>query len=130
MGTITHIYISGIIIQYRLYHNGLEVFTSPSISYHLIDGLQPWSVHKFRVAACTLKGCGSSNEVTTRTQEAPPVGEVGLEIGEITSRTVQVRYTAVAQPNGLIYYDVYFKGNFYANAGKSNVCDHNLILIL
>ena len=56
-------YVSGVIIQYRLYHNGLLVYTSANNRQYSIDNLQPWSLHTFRVEACTSRGCGSSEEV-------------------------------------------------------------------
>ncbi len=55
--------LTGIITQYRLYHNGLLVYTHPNIREYKMDNLQPWSLHTFRLEACTSRGCGSSEEV-------------------------------------------------------------------
>lgn len=69
------------------------------------------------MSACTVKGCGSSNEIAARTQEAPPIGEVGLEIGLTRARSVEVRYTGVEVNNGIVFYNIYFEGPFYVDPG-------------
>ncbi|ELU01149.1 hypothetical protein CAPTEDRAFT_219707 [Capitella teleta] len=115
---------NGIIIEYRLYHNGLQVLNSSFITYKFIDGLQPWSLHRFRVSACTVKGCGSSNEIAARTQEAPPIGEVGLEIGLTRARSVEVRYTGVEVNNGIVFYNIYFEGPFYVDPDNFDFSDN------
>ena len=50
--------------------------------------------------------------------EAPPVGTVGLEIQNVLARSVEVRFTGVDEPNGIVYYDVYFDGLYYVSPGE------------
>ncbi len=52
-----------------------------------------------------------------RTQEAQPVGSVGLSAEVVGPRTVRARWTAPVEPNGQIYFNVYFEGLFYADPG-------------
>ena len=113
------VYIPGVITLYRLYHNGLLIYTDHSIREHTIRHLQPWSLHLIRVDACTDKGCSSSNEVEGRTQEALPLGTIGLDLSVVDGRTVDVKWNALQNPNGRIYYDVYFEGFFYTDPGNA-----------
>lgn len=80
----------------------------------------PYSLHAFRVVACTSKGCGSSSLVKARTMEAQPEGFVTMAVEVADARTVQVRWTPPVQPNGDMYYDVYFEGLYYRNPSKCN----------
>ncbi len=52
-----------------------------------------------------------------RTQEKEPEGTVGLEAEVLGPRTVRARWTAPTEPNGNVYYNVYFEGLFYADPG-------------
>ena len=60
--------------------------------------------------------CFSSRKA--RTQEAPPVGLIGLQVRVEGQRTVSALWTAVIEPNGAILYDVFFNGIFYVDPGK------------
>lgn len=57
------IYISGRIINYDLFQNGIIVITGMAMNYS-VGGLLPYSRHLFRLRACTQQGCGSSLEVS------------------------------------------------------------------
>ena len=109
--------LTGVITQYRLYHNGLLIFSHPSQLQHVIMGLAAWSFHLLRLEACTSTGCSSSNEVEARTQEAPPEGTVGLDLLVNGPRTVSVNWNPVETPNGLVVYEVYFEGLYYVDPG-------------
>ncbi|PIK62300.1 putative usherin [Apostichopus japonicus] len=78
-----------------------------------ITGLAPWSLQVFRLEACTSAGCSYSPEVQSRTQEAPPVGTITLSVNPINARAVNAFWSAPAQPNGDIIYDLLFDGLFY-----------------
>ncbi|ESO94175.1 hypothetical protein LOTGIDRAFT_118598, partial [Lottia gigantea] len=108
---------NGIILRYELYHNKKIVHSSLVREYR-IDNLQPYSLHEFRVAACTIKGCGFSNEVQARTMEAPPEGLIVLEVVGINSRAVNTSWSAPAKTNGRLFYDVYFEGLYYKDPEK------------
>jgi len=86
--------------------------------YYDVGGLMPYSLHAFRVVACTIKGCGSSSLVKARTMEAKPDGFVTMEAEVTDARSIQVKWTPPIDPNGDLQYDVYFEGTFYRNPGK------------
>ena len=83
-----------------------------------ISNLEPFSLHTFRLVACTVKGCGSSRLVSRRTLEAPPSGFVVMEAKVHDSRTIIVKWTPPDTPNGLLYYDIHLDGLFYIDTGK------------
>ena len=93
------------------------MYEDPIVREFSIYNLEPWSLHSLRIEACTVKGCGSSDEVSARTQEAPPEGNVGLDLKVDGARTVSVKWNTVSRANGLVYYHVYFEGFFYADPG-------------
>lgn len=108
----------GVIVRYELFHNALKVFDTPNRREYTIDNLLPYSLHSFRVRACTRKGCGTSHVVEARTQEDVPKGFVnivGLQVKD--ARSVQLQWSPPETPNGLLYYDVYFTGMFYIDPG-------------
>ncbi|KAK7504941.1 hypothetical protein BaRGS_00003969 [Batillaria attramentaria] len=137
---------NGQIISYTLFHNGVNVMEGLARVYH-VDGLQPYSRHTFRVQACTARGCGTSAETEARTQEEAPQGTVvatarvldartvsteartqeeapqGTVVATarvLDARTVSVRFTSPAQPNGLLYFDIFFQGLFYVDPENWN----------
>ena len=100
-----------------MYHNTLLVFnTSHDVTY-TISGLQPYSLHRVRLEACTAQGCSSSATRQVRTREAPPVGDIGFTVDVIGSREVQAYWTAVDEANGVVFYEVYFGGMYYVDPG-------------
>ena len=107
----------GLITQYRLYQNGLLILSNSTTLEFTVDNLQPWSLHLFRVEACTVKGCTSTSEVSARTQEAPPVGNIGLDLTVKGPRSVSLLWNSVDRANGIISYDAYFEGIFYVDPG-------------
>lgn len=54
---------NGVITQYRLYHNEIQIYNSSSILFFLITGLEPYTLHSLRLVVCTIKGCASSDVV-------------------------------------------------------------------
>ncbi|XP_055957019.1 usherin-like [Patella vulgata] len=108
---------NGVIVRYELYHNSIMVTSGLTREYR-VDNLQPYSLHIIQVKACTSIGCGYSNEVKTRTQEAAPEGIVTLEVVGLDPRSVNATWTAPEKPNGHLYFDVYFDGIFYKDAAN------------
>jgi len=104
---------SGVIVLYRLYHNGILIYNSSSACNVSLIHLETWSAHEFRLETCTAVGCTSSPSVLTRTLERPPEGQVGLTVNISSVRSVLVYWTPVSAANGPLRYDVYFTGPFY-----------------
>ncbi|XP_041108645.1 usherin [Polyodon spathula] len=109
---------NGIITSYGLYMNGVLVQNSSNLDFH-VSGLAPWSLHTFRVQACTAKGCALGLLVEARTLEAAPVGTVALEMSVEGPRSVRAKWMTPAKPNGLLTYSVLFTGLFYADQAKN-----------
>ena len=103
----------GVIVLYRLYHNGILVHSSSSACNLTLTELETWSAHEFRLETCTAVGCTSSPSVLSRTQELPPEGLIGLAVNVSSARSVLLYWTPVSAANGLLRYDVYFSGPFY-----------------
>ena len=93
------------------------VYNHSLVRQYAARNLQPWSLHTFRLEACTSRGCGSSNEVQARTLESPPEGHVVMEMTVDGPRTISVKWNAVAVPNGQVYYDVFLQGQYYNDPG-------------
>uniref|UniRef100_A0A8D2ISK6 Usherin n=1 Tax=Varanus komodoensis TaxID=61221 RepID=A0A8D2ISK6_VARKO len=107
-------YPNGFITSYGLYMNGILVQNSSQLSYHT-SGLSPWSLHSFRVQACTAKGCALGPLVEARTLEDAPKGKMEVFIINDGSRGVQVKWLPLHKPNGQIRYAVLFTGIFYTD---------------
>lgn len=50
--------------------------------------------------------------------EAQPEGFVSMQMEVVDARSVDVKWNPPSEPNGDIYYDVYFEGLFYSDPGK------------
>uniref|UniRef100_UPI00398F6349 usherin isoform X1 n=1 Tax=Pristiophorus japonicus TaxID=55135 RepID=UPI00398F6349 len=111
---------NGIVIHYGLYMNGVLMKSSSSLLGFYINDLTPWSLHTFRVQACTAKGCALGPLVKARTLESAPVGGVSLAVIVEDPSSVQVKWTAPNTPNGLLTYSVIFTGLFYVDQDKNN----------
>jgi len=117
---VRRVFRTGLIILYRLYHNGILVYNSSTACNITLTHLETWSAHEFRLETCTAVGCSSSRSVLARTQELPPQGLVGLVVNVTSPHSVLVYWTAVSAPNGLLRYDVYFTGPFYTHQRTSS----------
>ncbi|XP_067901794.1 usherin [Heterodontus francisci] len=111
---------NGIVIKYGLHMNGMLVENSSSLLGCYINDLTPWSLHNFRVQACTAKGCALGPLVNARTLESAPEGNVSLIVIVEDLSSVQVKWTAPSTPNGLLTYSVIFTGLFYVQRDKNN----------
>jgi len=106
--------VAGVIVLYRLYHNGILIYNSSTACNLTLSGLETWSAHELRLETCTSVGCTSSPSVLARTQESVPEGVIGLAVNVSSTRSVLVYWTPVNEPNGRLSYRVYFSGPFYA----------------
>ncbi|NWT27965.1 USH2A protein, partial [Cardinalis cardinalis] len=107
-------YPNGIITSYGLYMDGVLLQNSSELSCYAY-GLAPWSLHSFRVQACTGKGCALGPLVEARTMEAAPEGMVDVFATVDESIEVQLKWLAPNKPNGKLTYTVLVTGLFYAD---------------
>ncbi|XP_060145902.1 usherin [Globicephala melas] len=112
-------YPNGVITSYGLYLDGILIHNSSELSCHA-SGFAPWSLHSFRVQACTAKGCALGPPVENRTLEAPPEGTVNVSVKTEGSQKAHVRWEAPFHPNGQLTYSVLFTGAFYADQADDN----------
>ncbi|TRY59648.1 hypothetical protein DNTS_027391, partial [Danionella cerebrum] len=100
---------NGLISSYGLWMDGVLVQNSSLMAFEVAD-LSPWSLHSFRVQACTAQGCALGPLVETRTLEAAPVGHVKLDVISETPHSVRAKWEAPDEPNGKLIYTVLFTG--------------------
>lgn len=50
--------------------------------------------------------------------EAPPTGYIVMNAEVVDARTVKVYWNAPEEANGVIFYDIYAEGEFYADRGR------------
>ncbi|XP_060102758.1 usherin [Heteronotia binoei] len=112
-------YPNGIISSYGLYMDDIPVQNSSQLSYY-ISGLSPWSLHSFRVQACTAKGCALGPLVESRTAEDVPEGKIEVFVINDGLRAVQVKWLDPHKPNGLLNYAVLLTGSFYADEASGD----------
>ena len=109
---------NGDIIQYMLYQNGTLVFSGLQLSYTVTD-LQPFTYYSYSISACTVRGCGSSNQSTIQTLEGVPVGYIEPTVVDITPNTIVLQLNEVQRPNGIVEYALYYfeSNQFPAESG-------------
>uniref|UniRef100_A0A8D0L665 Usherin n=1 Tax=Sphenodon punctatus TaxID=8508 RepID=A0A8D0L665_SPHPU len=112
-------YQNGIITSYGLYMNGILMQNSSQLSYYAY-GFAPWSLHSFRVQACTAKGCAFSPLVEARTMEAAPEGKIEVFATNNGPREIQVKWLDPNKPNGQLNSKVLISGLFYADQANAN----------
>uniref|UniRef100_A0A663LW22 Usherin n=1 Tax=Athene cunicularia TaxID=194338 RepID=A0A663LW22_ATHCN len=112
-------YPNGVITSYGLYMDGVLMQNSSQLSCYAY-GLPPWSLHSFRVQACTAKGCAFGPLVEARTMEAFPEGTVDIFATVDGSKEVQLKWLAPDKPNGKLTYTVLVTGLFYADQANAN----------
>ncbi|XP_045715406.1 usherin [Phyllostomus hastatus] len=110
---------NGVITSYGLYLDGVLIHNSSELSCH-VHGFEPWSLHSFRVQACTAEGCALGPLVENRTLEAPPEGTVHVFVKTEGSWEARVRWAAPSHPNGRLTYSVLFTGPFYTEQADNN----------
>ena len=98
---------NGDIIQYMLYQNGTLVFSGLQLSY-MIANIQPFTYYSYSISACTMRGCGSSNQSTIQTFEGVPVGYVQPSAIDATPYSITLQLNEVQMPNGIVEYALYY----------------------
>lgn len=97
---------NGKIILYKLKMDGEFVYSGLQLSY-IIDGLVPYSKHRFTLTACTNGGCKESGEVIGRPLDAPPTDLPAPLLRILSSTSIEVSWSPPINPNGVISsYDV------------------------
>lgn len=91
---------NGIIRNYSLYVNGLDVFNGLGTAY-TVTGLSPYTSYVFILLACTTT-CGSSPASSVLTSEALPSRLSPPQLYGFSNATVLVTWQPPAQPNGAI----------------------------
>ena len=94
---------NGEITEYivTLLDTSTEVFRGLNLTTTLPD-LIPFTDYSFQLMTCNSIGCVASNVTRVRTSEADPEGLDAPVLRNLTSTSVAIRWTAPAQPNGLI----------------------------
>ncbi|KAM5206303.1 usherin isoform 2-T2 [Hipposideros larvatus] len=110
---------NGVITSYGLYLDGVLIHNSSELRCHAY-GFAPWSLHSFRLQACTARGCALGPLVENRTLEAAPEGTVNVFVKTEGPRKAHVRWGAPFHPNGHLTYFVLFTGMFYADPADNN----------
>ena len=110
---------NGDIIQYMLYQNGTLIFSGLELSY-TVGALQPFTYYSYSISACTVRGCGSSNQSTVQTFEGVPVGYVQPTIIDTTPYSITLQLNEVQRPNGIVEYALYYmeSSEFPAESGN------------
>lgn len=105
---------NGIITRYELYQDKslTPVINETTLSNYTAVGFTVYSLHTFWVKACTIKGCNRGMVAEAYTGELPPNGAIQLRASVVSATEVQARWTAVAQPNGNLFYHLMINGSF------------------
>ncbi|KAL0969312.1 hypothetical protein UPYG_G00225390 [Umbra pygmaea] len=98
---------NGEIVSYGVWMNGVLVQNSSSLWFH-VENLTPWSLHSFRVHACTAQGCTLGPLVNARTMEMTPGGPVVLQADAQGAHAVRAKWSQPARPNGNITYTLLY----------------------
>ena len=109
---------NGDIIQYMLYQNGTLVFSGLELSFTVTD-LQPFTYYSYSISACTVRGCGSSNQSAVQTLEGVPVGYIQPTVVDMTPNSITLQLNEVQRPNGIVEYALYYTevSEFLAESG-------------
>ena len=102
---------NGVITEYILSRNGLEVFSGLELSY-VDTGLEPFTLYSYTIQACTSGNCSISIPSVARTEEATPEGFVPLSVTSTTPTSFSLTVNDVLRPNGIVRYVVTVTGEF------------------
>ncbi len=112
---------NGDIILYNLTLNGVVVFSSPTALSFTVPDLRPFTLYSLSIVACTVRGCGSSNESTARTLEDVPTGYVPPTVISVSPTEIVLEVNPVLAPNGIISYLLFVEGSFPSNSSLDEV---------
>lgn len=107
---------NGDIILYNLTLNGQVVFSSQQDLSYTISDLQPFTSYLLAVIACTVRGCGSSNDSMARTLEDVPAGYVQPTVLSVSPIAFSLDINPVTAENGIVVYVLYISGDFQSGA--------------
>ena len=93
---------NGVIIRYAILVNGTPQEVAGLVLELLVSGLTPHTVYAIRVEACTISGCATSTEATTRTLQALPTGFNAPTLRVLGPTAVEVSWQPPTTPNGVI----------------------------
>ena len=105
---------NGVILNYELYQDGVSepVLNELQLTNYTADRLKPYSLHTFRVRACTAKGCAYGKKAEAYTKEIAPNGTLTLTARVRNATAVDANWTRVALPNGKLFYNLMVYGKF------------------
>ena len=93
---------NGVISAYRLYRDGVVVFTTDVQFSFASTNLQPFTTYTFFVEVCNQAGCSSSIAVSGRTEEAEPGGVAPPTLVVLGPTAVNVSWAPPTRPNGIV----------------------------
>lgn len=106
-GIITEYRLNLIAIDNTLLQTPLNTFIGLTFGA-TIGNLQPFSLNRFQLEACTAAGCTASSAVSIRTAEEAPAVQTPPSVVAINSTSLLISWSPPAQPNGIItVYEVY-----------------------
>lgn len=103
---------NGVVIRYLVLYDNKEIDVG-TVRTHIGRALKPYTMYEFRVKACTLAGCTSSQDASARTLESAPSHQPvpTYPIASIKSDSIGIIWNEPRQPNGAILrYELFRKG--------------------
>ena len=105
---------NGVILNYELYQDAVSerVLNESQLTNYTAVQLKPYSLHTFRVRACTAQGCAYGKKAEAYTKEIAPNGTLTLTARVRNATAVDANWTRVALPNGKLFYNLMVYGKF------------------
>ncbi|XP_028396319.1 LOW QUALITY PROTEIN: usherin-like [Dendronephthya gigantea] len=117
---------NGVVIRYELYMDNSLEYNGTRMSY-IKSELQPFSLHKFHVVACTKSGCTEGPWNEARTHEAAPESLAAPTYTIFGPNVIEIRWTEPRKPNGVIlYYTLQRNGTLVYNGSRLRYIDQNI----
>ncbi len=103
---------NGDIILYNLTLNGEVIFSTEQDLSFAVENLQPFTLYSLAIIACTVQGCGSSNDTVAMTLEDVAMGYVEPNVTSISPYNITLAINPVSSPNGVVTYLLSITGDF------------------
>ena len=117
---------NGVVIRYELYMDDTLQFNGTRMFY-IKSGLQPFSLHKFYVVACTKSGCTKGPWDEARTHEAAPESLAKPSYTIFGPSVIEIRWREPTKPNGVVlYYTLERNGTLVYNGSSLSYIDVNI----
>ena len=127
-GIITNYNLVLVAVNDVVLESSITHFSGLAFTY-TVAGLTPFTDNTFLLEACTSQKCGSSEQVTIRTEEDVPESQTPPTLTTINSSAIQVTWTEPMQPNGIIVkYELLQRGFPFTDNGMSIANISNNIL--